>query len=189
MKIFLTSLIVVFLCFGIYTLFAEYQIKGSLSAAAKSSTENGNFHIASRVGGSISGRSGNSSIRINSGFGSFGRAVRAGENSEIAVSAETLTGDNERLQNVPTEFRLYENYPNPFNPATTIRFDIPRATAVTIRIYDIRGQEVASFLNGKNMEPGSYEMQFDASGLSTGIYIYRITAGAYQNVKKMMLMK
>lgn len=188
MKVFLTFSIVIFLCFSIYSLFADYQIRGSLSAT-KSSTENANFQIVSRIGQPISGNSGNSSISLNSGFRSFEGAVSAAGNGENPATTGDPAQGNEALQNVPTEFMLYDNYPNPFNPATTIRFDIPRATAVTLTIYDIRGQQVASFLNGKHMEPGSYEMQFDASGLSTGIYIYRITAGTYQSVKKMMLMK
>lgn len=189
MKIFLTSMVAVILCFGVYTLLADYQIKGSFSTTTVSSTGNDTLHVVSRIGESISGSSGNSSINVNSGVRSFDQVARATGAIENTLSTETQAVDNETLQSIPTEYKLYENYPNPFNPSTTIRFDIPEATTVSIDIYDIRGQRVAAVLNGKHVEPGSYEMNFDASRLSTGIYLYRITAGSYRSVKKMMLMK
>lgn len=187
-RIFLTFLVVV-LCLGIYTLLAEYKIQGNLSVTSHSSSDGNSFQANSRIGEPVSGSSGNSGMNVRSGLGSFDRAMRASEFGEVLSSTEDLSQGDEAQQNVPTEFRLYENYPNPFNPMTTIRFDIPTPSNVTIDVYDIRGQRVAVLLAGEHIEPGSYQVNFDASRLSTGIYLYRIGAGAFQNVKKMMLMK
>lgn len=184
-KIVSTSVILILLCFGTYSLLADYQIKGSLSARSGGVTKRDNYRLVSRIGVPISGNSTDSTTAVNSGFGNLDR--KSFEKTENLLS--TLSPGIDVPQITPSEFTLFDNYPNPFNPATTIRFDIPVASAVAIKIYDIRGQEVASFVNGQHVEPGSYAIHFDASGLSTGIYIYRITAGTYQDVKKMMLMK
>lgn len=89
---------------------------------------------------------------------------------------------------VPTEYSLSQNYPNPFNPVTTIRYDIPKETHVTLAIYDILGQKVAELVNELKVT-GRYQTIWNASSLSSGIYFYRIEAGDYVNVKKLMLMK
>ena len=184
-KILPISVILIFLCFGTYSLFADYQVKGGLSAKSGGMTKSDDYRLVSRIGMPISGKTNDSTTAVQSGFGNLER--KSFEKAENLLS--TLTPGSDALETAPSEFKLFDNYPNPFNPTTTIRFDIPIASVVTIKIYDIRGQEVASFLNGKYVDPGSYELHFDASGLSTGIYIYRITAGTYQNVKKMMLLK
>jgi Secretion system C-terminal sorting domain len=94
----------------------------------------------------------------------------------------------EVLFNVPAEFSLKQNYPNPFNPTTSIRYSIPRAEHVTLKIYDVLGKEAASLVD-ENKEAGSYNITFNASGLASGIYYYRITAGEFTEVKKLMLLK
>jgi hypothetical protein len=85
-------------------------------------------------------------------------------------------------------FRLEQNYPNPFNPSTKIKFMIPEEGQVTMKVYSVIGKEVATLIN-QNMKAGSYEQTFDASSLSTGVYIYKLTAGNYTSVKKMMFIK
>ncbi|MBK7379161.1 MAG: T9SS type A sorting domain-containing protein [Ignavibacteriales bacterium] len=72
-------------------------------------------------------------------------------------------------------FKLSDNYPNPFNPTTTITFSIPEKSFVTLKVYDMLGREVAEFVN-EELETGSFEKTFDANNLASGIYIYRITA-------------
>lgn len=97
---------------------------------------------------------------------------------------------------VVTEYALEQNYPNPFNPTTTIKFQIPTSGNVTIKVYDILGNEVANLVDGY-METGRYEVSFDAgklasrkgSALSSGVYIYRLNVNDYVNVKKMVLLK
>lgn len=89
---------------------------------------------------------------------------------------------------VPSEFSLFQNYPNPFNPVTNIKFDIPKAGNVSLKVFDITGKEVAELVN-ENMQAGSYNYDFDASGLASGVYFYRVTSGSYTNIKKMVLVK
>ena len=89
---------------------------------------------------------------------------------------------------IPDHYVLMQNYPNPFNPTTRIRFGLPQASDVLIEVYNVLGQRVATLLNARK-PAGYHEVEFDASQLGSGIYIYRIKAGNFQQVKKMMLMK
>ena len=88
----------------------------------------------------------------------------------------------------PVEFELSQNYPNPFNPSTTIKFAIPEATMVTLRVFNALGEEVALLVD-RFMESGIHQVNFEAVGLISGIYFYRIQAGDFAQVKKMTLLK
>ena len=88
----------------------------------------------------------------------------------------------------PNQFMLEQNYPNPFNPSTIIKFGIPERANVVIKIYDILGSEVITLIN-QEMDIGWYEVQFNASNYSSGIYIYRMQAGNYISTKKMLMVK
>ena len=93
----------------------------------------------------------------------------------------------------PQNYKLYQNYPNPFNPATKIRFDVPLAgqrntNDVKIIIYDILGREISLLVN-ENLKPGTYEVEWSASGFASGIYFCRLIAGNFQDAKKMLLVK
>ena len=113
----------------------------------------------------------------------------------------TINLPGARQPEIPLAYRLEQNYPNPFNPATTIQFDIPEQAMVTLKIYDMLGQEVATLLNNTLIDEGTTELPFDATNLSSGIYFYRITAQGlgdgeegtigqtFISVKKMMLVK
>jgi hypothetical protein len=89
---------------------------------------------------------------------------------------------------VPKVYELYQNYPNPFNPATTIKFDLPKAGLVTLKIYDILGNEVAVLLN-EVKSAGSYICNYNAGTLSSGIYFAKLESTGFTSVKKMMLVK
>lgn len=89
---------------------------------------------------------------------------------------------------VPAEFALYQNHPNPFNPTTKIRYQLPKESKVSIKIYDILGSEIKELIN-EQKEPGIYEVEFKADNLSSGTYIYRIVAGQFIQSKKIMLLK
>ncbi len=99
----------------------------------------------------------------------------------------TGTGD-EQVTGKPDSYQLYSNYPNPFNPVTTIKYSIPVRNFVTLKVYDILGNEVASLVNTEK-EPGNYSITFSADKLSSGVYIYKIQAGNFIDSKKMILMK
>jgi spore coat protein A len=87
-----------------------------------------------------------------------------------------------------TEFRLDQNYPNPFNPSTTINFTIPQNTQVTLKIFDVLGKEISTLIH-QIVPSGNHEVQFDATGLPSGVYFYNLTAGNFVENKKMILLK
>ncbi|RPH38026.1 T9SS C-terminal target domain-containing protein, partial [bacterium] len=89
---------------------------------------------------------------------------------------------------LPTSFSLAQNYPNPFNPKTGIRFQVPGVSDVKLVVYDILGREVAALVNEKK-PAGTYEMSVDATGLASGVYFYRLTAGSFVQTKRMTLVK
>ncbi|MBI3192869.1 MAG: T9SS type A sorting domain-containing protein [Ignavibacteriae bacterium] len=89
---------------------------------------------------------------------------------------ESVGEETQSLSETPTVFALYENYPNPFNPSTIIRFDLPEPSVVKLNVYNLLGQEVAILLNSENFEAGSHQINFDAGTLSSGVYYYRLTA-------------
>lgn len=90
--------------------------------------------------------------------------------------------------NAPAAFTLEQNFPNPFNPTTTINFTIPVSGNVTLKVYNVVGQEIATLVN-TFQTAGSYQTQFDAANLSSGMYFYSLTSGNYTQIKKMMLLK
>jgi len=91
-------------------------------------------------------------------------------------------------EEVPVSFELYQNYPNPFNPTTSIKFALPKESQVKLSVYTILGQEVATLVNSV-MSAGYHTVNFDASNLPSGMYIYKIDAGSFSQIKKMLLMK
>ena len=100
-----------------------------------------------------------------------------------------VTGIDEELVGLtPETFALYNNYPNPFNPATKIRFAIPQSTFTILKVYSILGEEVASLVN-ELKTPGIYEINFDGTDLASGTYIYKLQAGDFSETKKMIVLK
>ncbi len=130
-----------------------------------------------------------------------GTILVIGGNDSLASMAiryipdSTLVGIKNSKKELPLSFTLYQNYPNPFNPSTRIKYSIPQletlhgmSQQVQLKIYDILGREIATLVN-KKLSPGNYEVTFDATGLPSGIYFYKLTAGNFTDVKKMILMK
>jgi hypothetical protein len=112
---------------------------------------------------------------------------------ELGQPLETvlLQSPGEGDQTGPEGYALQQNYPNPFNPTTSINFQIPNPksqTHVVLRIYNILGQEVATLVN-ETKTPGYYSVTWDASDMSSGVYVYRLTAGDFTATRSMMLMK
>ena len=94
---------------------------------------------------------------------------------------------------LPTEYKLEQNFPNPFNPATKIRYSIPsnvnrEISNVILKVYDVLGNEVTTLVN-EQKEPGYYEVDFNASQFASGVFIYRLQSGSYVSSKKMMMLK
>ena len=89
---------------------------------------------------------------------------------------------------VPTSIELSQNYPNPFNPTTSIRFDLACTERVTLKVYNITGQEVATLVEG-NLVAGSYTVAFDAVDLASGVYFYQLSSSSQIETRKMVLLK
>ncbi|WP_290662751.1 T9SS type A sorting domain-containing protein [Ignavibacterium sp.] len=104
----------------------------------------------------------------------------------------TVFGDTvlsvEKNEEIPTNFVLYQNYPNPFNPGTTISWQAPVSGWQTLKVFDVLGNEIATLVN-EYRDAGRYKVEFDASSLASGVYIYKLTAGSFISSKKMMVIK
>ena len=112
--------------------------------------------------------------------------------------SEMITSVKETSNDLPTHFELSQNYPNPFNPSTTISFSLTpdpsssgrgeEGVRVSLKVYDLLGREVATLVN-EAKQPGEYQIQFDASRLSSGVYLYRLESGSTRLTKRMVLMR
>jgi hypothetical protein len=103
---------------------------------------------------------------------------------------EMITGINQQAKYTgPAHFSLYQNFPDPFNPATTIAFDLPRRAVVTLKVYNVLGQIVSTILDNEILDIGRHERIFDASEFSSGVYFYKLTAGNFIQTKKMIILR
>ena len=100
----------------------------------------------------------------------------------------TGTTSVEENNNIPIEFSLAQNYPNPFNPSTVIRYQLPVASQVSLKVFNVLGNEVATLVNDYK-SAGSYDVDFNSTNLSSGVYFYSLTAGSFTETKKFILMK
>jgi hypothetical protein len=133
----------------------------------------------------------NGKLRLMAGVFDNTIPFTLGPNGSISYEGGSLkftTAVDEQMSEVPTEFALFQNYPNPFNPSTTIRYHVPKRTYVTLKIHDVMGREVAKLVNGEQ-DAGAYDIVWDAQGLTSGVYYYRISAGDFTSVRKLILMK
>ena len=101
---------------------------------------------------------------------------------------ETSTSVNDETNNIPDQFSLSQNYPNPFNPTTSIEYIVPSNESVSLKVYDILGNEIAVLVN-ESKQPGSYHVAFDASKQASGVYLYKLSIGNKTLSKKMLLLK
>ena len=111
--------------------------------------------------------------------------------STLAVAAPVITPGYKYAETTPVEFKLNQNYPNPFNPTTTISFDLSADAFVSLKVYNMLGQEVATLADHQEFTSGTNDVTFDASGFASGVYYYRVIVndGEQVQVKKMMLLK
>lgn len=132
-------------------------------------------------------------------YGGIGKGLALGDDlslyavgmyyySVLKYSQSDPTGVVQFSSEFPEKFNLEQNYPNPFNPTTKIRYSIPSSIFTSLKVYDLLGNEVATLVN-EEKPIGSYEVNFNASTLSSGVYLYRLTAGSFTEMKKMILMK
>ncbi|MFQ5601977.1 MAG: T9SS type A sorting domain-containing protein [bacterium] len=106
----------------------------------------------------------------------------------VYTGFSTVVAVEEQLSNNPAQFRLEQNYPNPFNPSTTIQFSLPEKSLVSLRIFNISGQEVISLVSEK-LTAGQYQIDWDASGQASGVYYYQLQTEEFLQTKKLLLLK
>jgi len=107
----------------------------------------------------------------------------------ITIAPDVITSVDDGGLDVPNKVELQQNFPNPFNPSTTIQYALPAQSQVNLTVYDMLGQRVATLLSGQVQSAGSHSVNFDASNLSSGVYIYRLQAGSQSITRKMILLK
>lgn len=105
-----------------------------------------------------------------------------------AYVVSDATGIDQTNNAIPEECRLLQNYPNPFNPTTSIRFTVKQAGQVNLKVYNLLGEEIATLVNSYH-KPGEYEVGFNAAGMATGVYVYKITMKNFSAIKKMIVME
>jgi hypothetical protein len=121
--------------------------------------------------------SGQHYLLAGSGYSGVLRSVQ-----QVTLDVQCLTAS------IPSTTNLFQNYPNPFNPNTNIKYQIPSTNHVTLKVFDLLGREVATLVNDVK-EPGTYTVRWDASGVASGVYFYRLKAGDFVETKRMLLMR
>jgi hypothetical protein len=124
----------------------------------------------------------------------FAYALATTQDSVVTMLNEAETKFNdfitpvEKIVNIPADYELYQNYPNPFNPSTNIKFSIPKSDFVTLNVYNLLGQKVATLVENE-LTAGTYNVKFDANNLNSGIYFYELRTSSYSVSRKMLLVK
>jgi len=160
---------------------AQYQISASVFGNGGGSLANSTYQISSTVGQTQCGEMQGGNYCHNIGFWSSFQILTSVENVE------------EMFGRIPIEYALCENYPNPFNPITTLQYGLPEASDVNLMIFDISGRKVKAWSIG-NQQPGWHEVVWNGTDqrgcmVSTGVYIYCLRAGSFVDTKKMVFMK
>ena len=161
---------------------AQTVIRHSVVSNGGNVTSNSQFRIAGTVGQPVIGIAKNGTNNLASGFWS------------LPINLITRVAELPSAV-VPWEFRLDQNFPNPFNPSTTIQFALPKNADVTVKLFDLLGREVATLVD-EEFASGEYKLLFEAGELASGVYFYRIvgkttsgTAERFVSTKKLMLLK
>jgi hypothetical protein len=166
-----------------------------------------NFSVVGVWSADLRGLGGNSAVVFASGFldpsanqngESFGLFAALANGTVVELpqlygdqaqnALEKVMDENNEQVAIVSDINLEQNYPNPFNPSTSIKFTVPASEFVTLKVYDVLGNEVATLVN-EQKAPGTYEVRFDAGDLASGVYVYKMQAGNFTQTRKLMLMK
>jgi hypothetical protein len=124
--------------------------------------------------------------------GQFDNTIPFALGSEGSISVEggslVVAVSSEKTAEIPTEFKLRQNYPNPFNPSTVIGYDIKERTEVSVAVYDVTGREVIELVRGSHAA-GTYQVEWNAAGVASGVYYYQIRAGDFSATRSLLLVK
>jgi len=174
-KKYLFRILLNLLIFASTALWAQTQIETSVIGNGGLTISSEINRIVGTVGQSLIGRTNSQINMIKTGFW---------EQASKLITDVNLV--DEKL--LPTEFQLYQNYPNPFNPTTKISWQSPVGSWQTLKVYDLLGNEVAKLVD-EEKPAGTYEVNFDAKNLSSGVYFYKLQSGAFVEMKKMILLR
>ena len=167
-----------FICIFIspFVLYAQSnnEVQWSVFDIGFNNSTNSSSKILSQIGESFVNISNNGNSKVTGGF-------LAG----LIISPVNSANDK---QNIPLTFEVYQNFPNPFNPATKIKYSIASHALVKLKVYDILGKEITTLVN-EEKPAGIYEVNFEGSQFASGIYIYRLQAGNFIETKKMILLR
>jgi hypothetical protein len=159
---------------GNSNLFAQVKIKQSVFSNGAAVVSNGKHRLAGTLGQAVAGKAKNSTFSSLVGF--------------WYQHIDLFTKVKDTEAGIPKKFQLYQNFPNPFNPTTTIQFALPKKAKVLMTLYDILGREVTTLVS-EEREAGIHQVVFDATELSSGIYFYRIQADQFHQTKKLIVVK
>ena len=174
-KTILTLLIVFSLCIFFHAVvMGQYAIKQSTFDNGAAVTSSGKYKMAVAIGQTATGSGSNSMYKSNAGY--------------VYQAVKVTTSIEHTTDILPENYHLDQNYPNPFNPSTTIQFALPNQAHVLLTIYDMLGREVTTLVNDQ-IQAGVHKVQFNADGLPSGVYFYRIQANEYNCIKKTLLLK
>lgn len=168
------GLVIAFVTGTWFLLSESVQAQAVLANGATKASASGK-NLQASVGQSFIGVSSASGKNIGSGYW-------------YQLSTTAISTDLETSDELAKDFLLHSNYPNPFNPSTTIAFDLPKQAKVTLVIYDLLGNEVETLVD-KELSSGKYRATWEASGLTSGTYFYRIDAGDWSATERMTLLK
>ncbi len=172
--IFLAIVLVIGWIFWPVTGFAQYQITRSTFGNGATASSNTTQQLKGTAGQAIIGVTQNTTLQQRIGFWY--------QVPQLPTSVETLSFET------PLEYRLEQNFPNPFNPATTIRFALRARGEVTVRIFDLLGREITTLLK-EELPAGVHQVVFDAQTLPSGVYLYRIQTDGFCQTRKLLLVK
>ena len=175
MKSLTICLIFVFFAGSLMAQSGQPVLRNGVLSNGGQAAANADYRVVSTVGQPFIGVTSNATHIHQAGFWYHA--------SGFITSVEQLPGET-----IPKVYRLEQNYPNPFNPSTTIRFALPKRTRVTLKLYDLLGRGVVALVD-EELEGGEYKVLFDARGLPSGVYIYRLVAEGFVETRKLMLLK
>ena len=155
--------------------FAQYSIVSSVIGSGGGPMSNGTYSMNGTVGQSVVGTTAGTSFTAEQGFWHM---LPTGVNGVNPVGGPNSAG-----------YDLEQNFPNPFNPTTTIRFSIPERVKVTLKVINLLGEEVKRVIDGVYYEAGTYDADFFGDGLPSGTYVYRLEAGNFVKSRKMVIAK
>jgi len=176
----------------IYLAYPQYSVEQNGIFCTKSNDEGNTFPVTTFIN-SVNANGKYISILVDGNDDLYMTWAddRSGEDNKDVIFAKgkiTITDIEEVANIIPAQFELMQNYPNPFNPSTLIGYNLPVSSNVSLKIFDIIGKEIAVLVN-EYQAPGVYEIEFNGAGLSNGVYIYKINAGSFFAVKKLLLIK